>query len=340
MGRTIGLTVNGRRVEEDVEPRLLLVQFLRDRLGLTGTHVGCDTSNCGACTVHLDGEAVKSCTVLAVQADGCEVTTIEGLAQDGELHPMQRAFHEEHALQCGYCTPGHDHERGLPARAEPRPERGGDAPRPRGQPLPLHRVPEHRPCACSPRPRRSAMATDDELGASAQSVLRKEDAPLITGQGRYVDDIKLPGMAFAAFVRSPHAHARISSIDSSAARGHARRRQGADLRRPRPRGRRAVRLEPVRRRRAAEAADPGRRQGAHVGEPVAIVVAETHAARDAADRVVVDYDPLPVVIDAENAGSRARRRSTRRPRATTAARSSTRPRASTRRSTPRPSRSR
>jgi carbon-monoxide dehydrogenase small subunit len=106
VGRTIALTVNGREVEEDVEPRLLLAQFLRDRLGLTGTHIGCDTSNCGACTVHVDGEAVKSCTVLAVQADGAEVTTIEGLAQDGELHPLQQAFHEEHALQCGYCTPG------------------------------------------------------------------------------------------------------------------------------------------------------------------------------------------------------------------------------------------
>jgi carbon-monoxide dehydrogenase small subunit len=106
VGRTIGLTVNGRRVEEDVEPRLLLVQFLRDRLGLTGTHVGCDTSSCGACTVHVDGEAVKSCTVLAVQADGAEVTTIEGLAENGELHPLQQAFHEQHALQCGYCTPG------------------------------------------------------------------------------------------------------------------------------------------------------------------------------------------------------------------------------------------
>ena len=106
MGRTIALTVNGTGVEADVEPRLLLVQFLRDRLGLTGTHIGCDTSNCGACTVHVDGEAVKSCTVLAVQADGTAVTTIEGLAQDGELHPLQQAFHEEHALQCGYCTPG------------------------------------------------------------------------------------------------------------------------------------------------------------------------------------------------------------------------------------------
>ena len=106
MGERIVLTVNARSVEEDVEPRLLLVQLLRDRLGLTGTHVGCDTSSCGACTVHVDGEAVKSCTMLAVQAHGCEVTTIEGLARDGELHPVQQAFHTEHALQCGYCTPG------------------------------------------------------------------------------------------------------------------------------------------------------------------------------------------------------------------------------------------
>jgi carbon-monoxide dehydrogenase small subunit len=106
VGRTIALSVNGRHVEEEVEPRLLLVQFLRERLGLTGTHVGCDTSSCGACTVHVDGDAVKSCTVLAVQADGCAVTTIEGLARNGELHPVQRAFHERHALQCGYCTPG------------------------------------------------------------------------------------------------------------------------------------------------------------------------------------------------------------------------------------------
>jgi carbon-monoxide dehydrogenase small subunit len=104
--RHIALTVNGRRTELDVEPRQLLVFALREQLGLTGTNVGCDTSSCGACTVHLDGRSVKSCTVLAVQADGHEVTTIEGLASDGELHPLQRAFQENHALQCGYCTPG------------------------------------------------------------------------------------------------------------------------------------------------------------------------------------------------------------------------------------------
>jgi carbon-monoxide dehydrogenase small subunit len=106
MGHRVRVTVNGREYEREVEPRLLLVHFLRDELGLTGTHVGCDTSNCGACTVMLDGDSVKSCTVLAVQADGHAVTTIEGLARNGELHPMQRAFHEHHALQCGYCTPG------------------------------------------------------------------------------------------------------------------------------------------------------------------------------------------------------------------------------------------
>ena len=102
----VALTVNGERREQDVEPRQLLVYFLREELGLKGTNVGCDTSSCGACTVLLDGESVKSCTLLAVQADGGDVTTIEGLARDGALHPVQQAFHEQHAVQCGYCTPG------------------------------------------------------------------------------------------------------------------------------------------------------------------------------------------------------------------------------------------
>ena len=104
--RTISVTVNGEAHTDAVEPRLLLVHYLRDVLGLTGTHVGCETTLCGACTVRLNGDAVKSCTVLAVQADGLDVTTIEGLADGDELHPVQQAFHERHALQCGYCTPG------------------------------------------------------------------------------------------------------------------------------------------------------------------------------------------------------------------------------------------
>jgi carbon-monoxide dehydrogenase small subunit len=102
----VRLNVNGVEHELEVEPRLLLVHALRDQLGLTGTHVGCDTSNCGACTIHLNGEAVKSCTILAVQADGEQVVTIEGLGTEGDLHPMQEAFWNNHGLQCGYCTPG------------------------------------------------------------------------------------------------------------------------------------------------------------------------------------------------------------------------------------------
>lgn len=102
----ISLTVDGVSYEDDVEPRLLLVHYLRERLGKVGTVVGCDTSNCGSCTVHLDGHAVKSCSVLAVQATGGDVTTIEGLARDGTLHPVQQAFHDKHGLQCGFCTPG------------------------------------------------------------------------------------------------------------------------------------------------------------------------------------------------------------------------------------------
>ena len=102
----IQVTVNGVAHESDVEPRTLLVHYVREVLGLTGTNIGCDTSSCGACTVHVNGESVKSCTMLAVQADGSSVTTIEGMATDGELHPMQKAFMENHGLQCGYCTPG------------------------------------------------------------------------------------------------------------------------------------------------------------------------------------------------------------------------------------------
>ena len=106
MSITVSLTLNGEAVSAEVEPRMLLVQLIRDKLSKTGTHVGCDTSQCGACVVHVDGRSIKSCTMLAVQAEGADVTTIEGVARDGELHPMQAAFREHHGLQCGYCTPG------------------------------------------------------------------------------------------------------------------------------------------------------------------------------------------------------------------------------------------
>ncbi len=106
MRRKVWMTINGTRYEHEVEPRLLLVQFIRENAGLTGTHVGCDTSNCGACTIEMDGHSAKSCTVFAVQADGSQLLTIEGLAQGNQLHPLQQAFWDEHGLQCGYCTPG------------------------------------------------------------------------------------------------------------------------------------------------------------------------------------------------------------------------------------------
>ena len=103
---TVSMNVNGQSISRDVEERTLLVQFLREHLKLTGTHVGCDTSQCGACVIHVDGVSVKSCTMLAIQAEGCEVKTIEGLANNNELHPMQQAFKDNHGLQCGFCTPG------------------------------------------------------------------------------------------------------------------------------------------------------------------------------------------------------------------------------------------
>jgi aerobic carbon-monoxide dehydrogenase small subunit len=106
MKRPVVVTVNGERHEDEVEPRLLLAHYLRETLGLTGTHIGCDTSQCGACTVMVDGRAIKSCTMFAVQADGSDVVTVEGLAEDGKLHPVQVGFWEEHGLQCGFCTPG------------------------------------------------------------------------------------------------------------------------------------------------------------------------------------------------------------------------------------------
>jgi aerobic carbon-monoxide dehydrogenase small subunit len=120
----VTMTVNGEQRTAEVEPRLLLVHYLRDHLGLTGTHVGCDTSNCGACTVHLNGDAVKSCTVLAAQADGAEVKTIEGMADGAALHPLQQAFWDQHGLQCGFCTPGMIMQAAWLLESNPKPSEG------------------------------------------------------------------------------------------------------------------------------------------------------------------------------------------------------------------------
>src|SRR5580704_13631988 len=249
----VSLTVNGKPVTAEVDPRTLLVQLLRENLRLTGTHVGCDTSQCGACVWRVDGKAVKSCTVLAVQLEGADVLTIEGLAApDGPLHPMQEAFRENHGLQCGYCTPG-------------------------------------------------MIMTAVGIGAS---VRRTEDHRFITGKGHYTDDINRPGQAYAYFVRSPHAHATIKSIDVQEAAGMpgvVAVLNGAQLA--------ADKIgnlicgwmihskdgSPMK-----MAAHPALANGkaCHVGDPVAVVIAETLAqARDAGEKVNVDYAVLPAVAD-------------------------------------------
>ena len=140
----VSMTVNGKVRKGDVEPRLLLVHFLREQLLLTGAHVGCDTSQCGACTVLIDGRSAKSCTIFAVQADGSDITTIEGLAKDGQLHPVQEGFWQEHGLQCGLLHAGHDHVGGQPPERDAAADRAADPRRHLGQLLPLHRLPAHR----------------------------------------------------------------------------------------------------------------------------------------------------------------------------------------------------
>ena len=145
------------RREGRCEPRKLLVDFLREDLGLTGTHVGCEHGVCGACTVLVNGEAARSCLMLAVQADGAELMTVEGLATGGQLHPLQEAFREHHALQCGFCTPGMLLTALDLLRTNPRPDRGGDPPRPLRRPLPLHGLPGHRRRGRGGRDARSTM---------------------------------------------------------------------------------------------------------------------------------------------------------------------------------------
>ena len=226
-----------------VEPRELLIHTLRERLAHTGPHIGCETSHCGACTVDVDGMSLKSCTVLTVQCDGAEMLTVEGLEQGGVLHALQQAFHEEHGLQCGYCTPGMLTRAYRLLQENPNPSEAGDPLRHRRQPVPLHRLPEHRQGGAVGGEEAGAAAAgglkrhhaershrrppmgdmselqerEDKLQGMGTSLLRKEDAKFIRGQGSYVDDIKLPGMLFGAIVRSPYAHARIKSIDKSKA---------------------------------------------------------------------------------------------------------------------------
>ena len=213
--------------------------------GKTGTVVGCDTSNCGACTVHLDGQSVKCCSVLAVQADGGEVTTIEGLAATGKLHPVQQAFHEYHALQCGFCTPGMIMQADRPARRQPGPGRGRD---PRGLEGNLCRCTGYQNIvravqgaaqAMKPgAPSRDARDRGRELTPvtttaepatprGRQGPARKEDARLITGRTRWTDNIMLPGMLHLAFVRSPSRTPGSPAIDAERGPRAARRHRAS-----------------------------------------------------------------------------------------------------------------
>ena len=225
----VTLTVNGAARTVEIEPRELLVYVLRERLGLTGTNVGCDTSSCGACTVLLDGESVKSCTVLGVQADGAEITTIEGLAgADGSLHPVQQAFHEHHALQCGYCTPGMvmaavslidageaGSEEQIRARA-------------RREPVPVHRIPQHRQGRRRP-PRRWRHERHRDKSYRHGRCCARRTGRCSPVAATFVDNMKLPGTvawsscaartptrASAASTSPPPARPRASSPRSPA----------------------------------------------------------------------------------------------------------------------------
>ena len=290
---------------------MLLVQYLREKLGKTGTVIGCDTSNCGACTVHLDGQSVKSCNVLAVQADGSEVTTIEGLAQNGELHPVQAAFHECHALQCGFCTPGMIMQARRPAQRQPEAHRGRDPGGHRGQPLPLHRVPQHRARGADRvRTGGERMTVTDEAQAAPEAVKeigrdrrRKEDQRLITGRTRWTDNIQLNGMLHLAMVRSPFAHAKITNIDTEAAKAAPNVVTvvtGPDIADVQGI---LINAWPITPEQKAPVHTPvAIDRVTFAGEIVAVVVARTAAeARDAAELVDVDYEELPAAIDLKEA---------------------------------------
>ena len=322
----VSMTVNGRAVSAEVEGRTLLVQFLRERAQLTGTHEGCDTTQCGCCTVHLNGKGVKSCTVLASACAGAAVTTIEGLAQNGKLHPMQEAFREHHGLQCGFCTPGMimtavDMVNRLGHDLAPRTIReqlDGNLCRCTG----YHNIVKaiQAGAAAMAGPGRPARPPESEGHAfpSAKStrigepVRRREDLRLITGNGRFSDDVNLPGQACMAVVRSTHAHARLTAIDTRSALaspGVLAVLTGQDLladglkpfpHKPFTAHPADIKLENTDGTPLYSAPQYALAIGRvrHVGEAIAIVIAETvAAARDGAELVDVEYESLPAVTD-------------------------------------------
>src|SRR5215204_701199 len=305
----VTMTVNGEDVTRDIEPRLLLVHFVRDVLGLTGTHWGCDTSNCGTCVLWMDGEPVKSCTVLAVMANGRSIRTVEDLERAGELDPVQEGFIQCHGLQCGFCTPGMlmtarwllDHDAD-PSEAVIREAISGQFCRCTGYENVVRAIrwaaehPTDTTTETTPEtPGTPLSAAGNPMGFGR--MIRKEDARFIRGKGKFIDDIALPGMLHLAILRSPIAHGRILSVDTSAAEAHPKVKAvvtGAML------AERGLAWMPTLSGdvQAVLATDKVRFQG----QEVAFVVAEDrYAARDALELIDVEYEPLAAVVDARRA---------------------------------------
>jgi len=311
----VSMTVNGQLVSADVEGRTLLVRFLREFLHLTGTHVGCDTSQCGCCTVHVDGKGVKSCSVLALACDGATITTIEGLAVDGKLHPMQEAFHEHHGLQCGFCTPGM-----IMSAVDMVNRKGND--------LDEHTIRkqlEGNICRCTgyhnivkavqagaAAMKGAATPLTGKRSRIGEPVRRKEDLRLITGQGCFSDDVNMPRQVHAVMVRSPHAHARIVAIDiqrALASPGVLAVLTGRDMLADglQPIAHHPFSLHPAEIRLVNKDGSPifaaphyplAHDKARYVGEAVVMVIAETvAAAKDGAELVDVDYAALPAVTN-------------------------------------------
>src|SRR5215813_4763877 len=301
----ITLTVNGAPVTRDVEGRQNLADFLRYELGLTGSHIGCEHGVCGACTVRVDGKPIRGCLMLAAQADGCHVETIEGVAASGAIAALQRAFRAENALQCGFCTPGMLLTAQALLEREPHPDPvtvreaiGGNYCRCTG----YHAIVQAVLNAAAGRGERPAAASGDG-GYVGRSVVRPQTARLVAGRGVYTDDVVIPHLLHAAFVRSPHAHARIAAIDTAEAAalpGVVAVVTGREM---------AGRCEPwvgVLKNYAGMKSAPqyplAVEKAVWQGEPVVAVVAESRAlAEDGCGLVRVTWEPLPPVVDAEAA---------------------------------------
>jgi aerobic carbon-monoxide dehydrogenase large subunit len=302
----IQLSINGNAIEKEVDTRKSLADFLRYDLALTGTHVGCEHGVCGSCTVLYNGEPVRSCLMLAVQADRSAITTVEGLATDGALNGLQQAFKKNHALQCGFCTPGILTtasallNQGQPlGEAEVRRAIAGNLCRCTGYQNIVNAIVEASGGECDPN--REERAHASAAGFIGARVERAEDEELLTGKGVFVDDIDLPGMVHAYLVRSPHAHAKLLRIDTREAKALAgvvdvvTFRDLGDVRRfpltiPHPNLKQLTEF-PL-------AKDKVR----YVGEPVAVIVAVSRQiAEDAAPLVEVEYEPLPACVDIERA---------------------------------------